>query len=108
MRVRRWALQAGQGVATAASRGPCPLAASVCASHPARAAGRDVVHLSVLQDLASYGDVLLFRCRNTLSSLQRTVTRSEWDHVALVVQQSVSALQTLRKPLLSLPQLLSL
>lgn len=39
-----------------------------------------VVHFSVLKQYLRCGDVLLFKCANTISGLQRTVTGSEWDH----------------------------
>ena len=42
-----------------------------------------------MAEAASWGDIILFKCVNSLSSLQRTITGSEWDHVGLVVPTSV-------------------
>lgn len=46
---------------------------------------RGVIHLSKVLDFVRTGDIVLFRCRNMLSGLQRRVTRSEFDHVGVVV-----------------------
>jgi len=47
---------------------------------------RNIIHLSKVRTEAKWGDVILFKCANTLSHLQRTVTRSEFDHVGIVVK----------------------
>jgi hypothetical protein len=47
---------------------------------------RNIVHLSKIKTIAKWGDVILFKCANTMSHLQRTVTRSEFDHVGIVVK----------------------
>ncbi len=47
--------------------------------------GWKVMHMSMLGDMAGPGDILLFKNKTTTSSLQRKVTGSEWDHVALIV-----------------------
>jgi hypothetical protein len=47
---------------------------------------RNIIHLSKVKTEAKWGDVILFKCANTLSHLQRTVTRSEFDHVGIVVR----------------------
>ena len=54
---------------------------------PADAAGtpRAVVHVSRLRSLLRPGDLVLFRSANSLSGLQRTFTRAEYDHCAIVV-----------------------
>ena len=51
---------------------------------------RPVMHISKLKEHLSWGDLVLFRSKNTLSGLQRTVTTAEWDHVALVVRSPYS------------------
>jgi hypothetical protein len=58
-----------------------------------RGISRNTIHISKLRSEAKWGDVILFKCANTLSHLQRRVTRSEWDHVGIVVraQQSSAA-----------------
>lgn len=48
-------------------------------------ADRGVIHLSKVLEFVRTGDLVLFRCRNMLSGLQRKVTRSEFDHVGVVV-----------------------
>lgn len=48
------------------------------------------MHLSKIGDVAGVGDVVLFKCNTTLSQLQRKVTRSEWDHVGVVVRPDPS------------------
>ena len=53
-----------------------------CRPHPT---DRGVIHLSKVLDFVHTGDIVLFRCRNMLSGLQRRVTRSEFDHVGVVV-----------------------
>lgn len=47
---------------------------------------RNTIHISKLRSEAKWGDIILFKCANTLSHLQRRVTRSEWDHVGIVVR----------------------
>ena len=47
---------------------------------------RQMIHVSNIEDHASWGDVILFRCSNPVSGLQRLATGSEWDHVGVVVQ----------------------
>lgn len=47
---------------------------------------RNIIHLSKMRSEAKVGDVILFKCANTMSHLQRTVTRSEFDHVGVVVK----------------------
>jgi hypothetical protein len=47
---------------------------------------RNTIHISKLRTEAKWGDIVLFKCANTLSHLQRRVTRSEWDHVGIVVR----------------------
>lgn len=44
---------------------------------------RSRIHLSRLLCQAKQGDLILFKCKNSYSKLQRTFTRSEWDHVGL-------------------------
>ena len=46
---------------------------------------RNIIHLSKLKTEAKAGDIILFKCANTLSHLQRAVTRSEFDHVGIVI-----------------------
>lgn len=49
---------------------------------------RGKVHVSLLEQFVSEGDVVLFRSKNNPGALlQRRVTKSEWDHVAIVVQR---------------------
>ena len=59
-------------------------------SHDKKIEKRDVnaIHISKLKDVVQSGDVLLFKMKNTMSGLQRVVTRSAWDHVAMVVRRS--------------------
>jgi hypothetical protein len=47
---------------------------------------RNTIHISKIRSEARWGDLILFKCTNTLSHLQRQVTRSEWDHVGIVVR----------------------
>eukprot|EP00941_MAST-03F_sp_MAST-3F-sp1_P006257 g6257.t1 len=51
---------------------------------------RQMIHISKLTQLASPGDVLLFRTRSALNWLQRSATGSEWDHVGIVTQRTGS------------------
>jgi hypothetical protein len=57
-----------------------PAADSLCSTQ--------VLHLRVLQYYVRAGDVLLFKSRGVVSSLLRSVTGSEWDHVAVVVPRA--------------------
>lgn len=52
-----------------------------------RSAG-SVCSLSHLVAKAGWGDVLLFRCRSMTAAALRVVTLCEWDHVAVVVNDS--------------------
>ncbi len=47
--------------------------------------GRNTIHLSRLKVDCRWGDLILFKCANTMSQLQRSVTGAEWDHVGIVV-----------------------
>lgn len=47
---------------------------------------RNTMHITKIRTEAKWGDIILFKCANTLSHLQRRVTRSEWDHVGIVVR----------------------
>jgi hypothetical protein len=59
-------------------------ASSTVGASRGRALGR--LHISKLEQVAKEGDLLLFRsCSSTVASLQRHVTKSRWDHVAIVV-----------------------
>jgi hypothetical protein len=49
---------------------------------------RSVIHVSKVRQELRWGDVVLFKCSNAFSELQRTVTRAEWDHVGLVVKST--------------------
>mmetsp|Transcript_7811 Transcript_7811/g.11636 ORF Transcript_7811/g.11636 Transcript_7811/m.11636 type:complete len:818 (+) Transcript_7811:180-2633(+) len=53
---------------------------------PVKGISRNTIHISKIRPEARVGDLILFKCANTLSHLQRRVTRSEWDHVGLVVR----------------------
>ncbi|KDO26805.1 hypothetical protein SPRG_08095 [Saprolegnia parasitica CBS 223.65] len=57
-----------------------------------RASGipRDVVHLRILHRFVSVGDLVLFRSKNPMSGVQRSVTGAEWDHVGIVVDAPTS------------------
>ena len=46
---------------------------------------RPPVHVSVLPAVAETGDLMLFRTKAAVPALQRAVTRSDWDHVGLVM-----------------------
>lgn len=46
---------------------------------------RNTIHLSKLKTDCRWGDLILFKCANSMSRLQRSVTGSEWDHVGIVV-----------------------
>lgn len=48
---------------------------------------RPLIHISKLQGTVRWGDIILFRCVNNISSLQRKITGSNWDHVGLVVSK---------------------
>lgn len=52
----------------------------------AKGNARNIIHLSKVKSEAKWGDIILFKCANTMSHLQRTVTRSEFDHVGIVVR----------------------
>ncbi|ETP41783.1 hypothetical protein F442_11202 [Phytophthora nicotianae P10297] len=47
-----------------------------------------ILHLQVLEFYTRPGDLILFNGRAKVSVLQRSITRSEWDHVAIVVPPS--------------------
>ena len=51
-----------------------------------------VLHITKLKEVCGIGDVILFKSRNTASTLQRRVTGSEWDHVAIIVGGGTSLL----------------
>ncbi|POM78259.1 Hypothetical protein PHPALM_4230 [Phytophthora palmivora] len=46
---------------------------------------RQILHLQVLEFYTRPGDLILFNGRAKASTLQRSMTRAEWDHVAIVV-----------------------
>lgn len=46
---------------------------------------RNTIHLSKLKTDCRWGDLILFKCANSMSKLQRSVTGAEWDHVGIVV-----------------------
>ncbi|OQR89379.1 ribonuclease H2 subunit A [Achlya hypogyna] len=46
---------------------------------------RDVVHVRILHRFVSVGDILLFRSKNSMSGVQRSMTGAEWDHVGMVI-----------------------
>lgn len=56
----------------------------------ASTAARETVHVRRLASLVSSGDLILFRSRETMSAVQRAVTGSDWDHVAVVVQSKAT------------------
>lgn len=56
----------------------------------ASTAARETVHVRRLASLVSSGDLVLFRSRETISAVQRAVTGSDWDHVAVVVQSKAT------------------
>jgi len=49
---------------------------------------RPVIHISRMNETVEWGDLILFKCRNTLSGLQRKVTGAEFDHVGIIVPSS--------------------
>ncbi|GMH77776.1 hypothetical protein TrST_g13862 [Triparma strigata] len=51
---------------------------------------RGVIHISQLRGMIKWGDLVLFRCANSVSAAQRLATGAEWDHVALVVKRRFS------------------
>jgi len=48
---------------------------------------RSTIHISKLQGTVRWGDIILFKCKNSMSSLQRTITGSDWDHIGVVVSK---------------------
>ncbi|KAG6623338.1 ribonuclease H2 subunit A [Phytophthora cinnamomi] len=46
---------------------------------------RQILHLQILEYYTQPGDLILFNGRAKVSALQRSLTRAEWDHVAVVV-----------------------
>lgn len=46
------------------------------------------ISMRSFEDSADTGDLLLFRGKTLSCSLQRSVTRSEYDHVALILRYS--------------------
>ena len=48
---------------------------------------RATLHITKLQGMIRWGDIILFKCVNSLSSLQRKITGSNWDHVGIVVSK---------------------
>lgn len=53
-----------------------------------RAPPKLLVSLSSLaqENQLEWGDVVMFKCNNTLSRLQRQITGAEWDHIAIIIQ----------------------
>jgi len=49
---------------------------------------RQVVHVSQLNKFVKFGDIILFKSNNILSSIQRKICSSEWDHTGIVVHRS--------------------
>eukprot|EP00949_MAST-11_sp_MAST-11-sp1_P004537 g4537.t1 len=47
---------------------------------------RSIVHISMVRDFVRVGDIVLFKSSTTASALQRAVTLSEFDHVAIVCE----------------------
>uniref|UniRef100_A0A7S2SLV3 PX domain-containing protein n=1 Tax=Mucochytrium quahogii TaxID=96639 RepID=A0A7S2SLV3_9STRA len=45
------------------------------------------VHITKLLSIAQPGDILLFKCTHTVAALQRKITKSTWDHVAIIVKR---------------------
>jgi hypothetical protein len=48
--------------------------------------GREVIHISTVATTAEAGDILIFQCNHAAAGLQRVLTSSEWDHVAIIVK----------------------
>lgn len=44
-----------------------------------------IIHVHALKELAEFGDLILFRSVNPLSSLQRRFTGGDYDHVGMVI-----------------------
>ena len=38
----------------------------------------------MVEDTLRPGDIILFCCKNVLSAVQRTLTRTQWDHIGMV------------------------
>uniref|UniRef100_A0A7S2WHQ2 PX domain-containing protein n=1 Tax=Rhizochromulina marina TaxID=1034831 RepID=A0A7S2WHQ2_9STRA len=68
-----------------------PPADSVDGGRVASSQPRPIIHITRLRDAAGPGDLVLFRCNNSLSTLQRAATGAEWDHVGLVVRSPYSS-----------------
>lgn len=51
-----------------------------------KANARINLHLSRLESECETGDIILFKCKNRSSQLQRVVTGAEWDHTGIVVR----------------------
>jgi len=58
---------------------------------PDRAPPKLLVHLNALaqNNHLEWGDVLMFKCNNAVSKLQRRFTGAEWDHIAIIVQEKM-------------------
>ena len=39
-----------------------------------------------MNEIADSGDVLLFKCNDIMSGIQRTITNSEYDHIAMFLR----------------------
>lgn len=49
----------------------------------------NIVHISKFEEFVNPGSIILFRCSTAAAELQRTFTRAQWDHVAIVVPTPV-------------------
>ncbi|OQS05401.1 ribonuclease H2 subunit A [Thraustotheca clavata] len=47
---------------------------------------RDTIHIRILNHVVDAGDIILFRSKNAVSSVQRTITGAEWDHVGMIIE----------------------
>ena len=45
-----------------------------------------MIRIERMNDIADSGDILLFKCDNIMSGLQRTFTNSEYDHIAMFLR----------------------
>ena len=50
---------------------------------------RNVIHVSRLTQYVDVGDLILFKCSDVKSGLTRMAIKSEWDHVGVVVRDSL-------------------
>uniref|UniRef100_A0A7S0XGP2 PX domain-containing protein n=1 Tax=Chromulina nebulosa TaxID=96789 RepID=A0A7S0XGP2_9STRA len=52
---------------------------------------RPSLHISLISQELDTGDLVLFKCQNKMSKLQRNITGAEWDHVGVIVNLTLNS-----------------